>query len=105
VLTEPFISVSYGFTELPGSKNSAPIFTSVANRFLAVLVHQPVTSAAMVGHFDQDSRNSGCSYGWLMMPIAWHWALLIWGYALAGFPVNDRIKLGAYRLFSGRPPR
>jgi H+-transporting ATPase len=24
-------------------------------------------------------------YGWLMTPIGWHWALLIWGYALAWF--------------------
>lgn len=40
-------------------------------------------------------------YGWLMVPIGWHWALLIWGYALVWFVVNDRIKLAAYRLFSG----
>ncbi|HEV2398201.1 MAG TPA: plasma-membrane proton-efflux P-type ATPase [Candidatus Sulfotelmatobacter sp.] len=38
-------------------------------------------------------------YGVLMAPISWHWALLIWGYALAWFAVNDRIKLAAYRLF------
>ena len=38
-------------------------------------------------------------YGLLMAPISWHWALLIWGYALAWFFVNDWIKLGAYRIF------
>jgi len=39
-------------------------------------------------------------YGWLMVPIGRRWGLLIWGYALAWFFVNDRIKLAAYRLFS-----
>jgi len=38
-------------------------------------------------------------YGVLMTPISWHWALLIWGYALAWFVVNDRVKLGAYKVF------
>jgi H+-transporting ATPase len=38
-------------------------------------------------------------YGLLMTPIGWHWALLVWGYALVWFFVNDRIKLGAYRIF------
>ena len=35
-------------------------------------------------------------YGWFMVPIGWKWALLIWGYALAWFLVNDRIKLAGY---------
>jgi H+-transporting ATPase len=38
-------------------------------------------------------------YGLLMAPISWHWALLIWAYALAWFFVNDWVKLGAYRIF------
>ncbi|HEX4047293.1 MAG TPA: plasma-membrane proton-efflux P-type ATPase [Elusimicrobiota bacterium] len=37
-------------------------------------------------------------YGFLMSPIGWGWAAAVWGYALAWFLVNDRIKLGAYRL-------
>jgi H+-transporting ATPase len=37
-------------------------------------------------------------YGVLMPPIGWNWALAVWGYALAWFLVNDRIKLAAYRL-------
>ena len=37
-------------------------------------------------------------YGWFMVPIGWKWALVIWGYALAWFFVNDRIKLAAYRI-------
>jgi H+-transporting ATPase len=39
-------------------------------------------------------------YGLLMAPIGWGWALLVWGYALAWFLVNDRVKLAAYRVFS-----
>jgi H+-transporting ATPase len=38
-------------------------------------------------------------YGIFMAPIGWSWALFVWGYALAWFVVNDRIKLGAYRIF------
>ena len=37
-------------------------------------------------------------YGLLMVPIGWKWALVIWGYALAWFLVNDRVKLIAYRI-------
>ena len=38
-------------------------------------------------------------YGWFMVPVGWKWAALIWGYALAWFIVNDRVKLAAYRIF------
>ncbi len=38
-------------------------------------------------------------YGFLMTPLGWGWALFVWGYALAWFLVNDRIKLLAYRVF------
>ncbi len=41
-------------------------------------------------------------YGIFMAPIGWGWALFIWGYALAWFLVNDRIKLAAYRVFDPR---
>jgi H+-transporting ATPase len=39
-------------------------------------------------------------YGLFMTPIGWSWALLVWGYSLAWFLVNDRVKLAAYRVFS-----
>lgn len=42
-------------------------------------------------------------YGLFMNPIGWGWALLVWGYALAWFLVNDRIKLLAYRIFDRHP--
>ena len=34
--------------------------------------------------------------GILMEPLPWKWALFVWGYALAWFLVNDRVKLLAY---------
>ena len=40
-------------------------------------------------------------YGVFMTPIGWGWALLVWGYALVWFLVNDPIKLLAYRIFEG----
>ena len=41
-------------------------------------------------------------YGVFMAPIGWSWAVLIWGYALAWFFVNDRIKLITYKVFDSR---
>jgi H+-transporting ATPase len=38
-------------------------------------------------------------YGMFMTPLGWAWALFVWGYALAWFLVNDRVKLLAYRIF------
>jgi H+-transporting ATPase len=37
-------------------------------------------------------------YGVFMTPLGWSWALFVWGYALAWFLVNDRVKLLAYRI-------
>lgn len=37
-------------------------------------------------------------YGLFMPPIGWNWALVVWGYALVWFFINDRIKLFAYKL-------
>ena len=37
-------------------------------------------------------------YGFFMTPLGWGWALFVWGYALAWFVVNDRVKLFAYWL-------
>jgi H+-transporting ATPase len=35
-------------------------------------------------------------FGIFMTPLPWHWALFLWGYALAWALVNDRVKLVAY---------
>ena len=37
-------------------------------------------------------------YGLFMPAIGWGWALAVWGYALAWFFVNDRVKLLGYRI-------
>jgi H+-transporting ATPase len=39
------------------------------------------------------------TFGILMPPIGWKWALFIWGYAVFFALINDRIKLGVYRIF------
>jgi H+-transporting ATPase len=43
-------------------------------------------------------------FGVFMTPLGWGWALFVWGYALAWFLVNDRIKLLAYRLLDPVKP-
>jgi H+-transporting ATPase len=58
--------------------------------FLAVLGTQTIATLIAV-------------YGIFMTPLGWGWALFIWGYALAWFLVNDRIKLLAYRIFDPMP--
>ncbi len=41
-------------------------------------------------------------YGLFMVPLGWTWALVVWGYSLICFVVNDRIKILAYQLFDPR---
>lgn len=43
-------------------------------------------------------------YGLFMAPISWEAALLVWGYALAWFFVNDAAKLLAYRVLDPSRP-
>ncbi len=57
----------------------------------------PILFAAVVG--TQVAATLIAVYGLLMTPIGWGWALAVWGYALAWFVVNDRIKLATYRIF------
>ena len=56
----------------------------------------PILLVAVVG--TQVAATLIAVYGLLMPPIGWGWALVIWGYALAWFLVNDRVKLAAYRI-------
>jgi H+-transporting ATPase len=44
-------------------------------------------------------------YGWLVRPIGWPLALLVWGYALAWFLVNSLAKVTAYGLMEHRSGR
>jgi H+-transporting ATPase len=38
-------------------------------------------------------------YGFLMTPLGWGWAGMVWGYALVWALVNDQVKVLAYRIF------
>jgi H+-transporting ATPase len=49
---------------------------------------------AVVG--TQIVATSICVFGFLVTPLWWGWAALVWGYALAWFFVTDPIKLLAY---------
>jgi H+-transporting ATPase len=40
----------------------------------------------------------------LMPAIGWGWAAVVWGYALAWFLVNDRVKLAAYHFLDPSRP-
>lgn len=37
-------------------------------------------------------------YGFMMTSITWEWALLIWGYAIVWFFINDLLKLVSYKI-------
>ncbi len=41
----------------------------------------------------------------LMTPLGWGWALFVWGYALAWFLVNDRLKLITYWALDKTAPK
>ncbi len=43
--------------------------------------------------------------GFLVTPIPWTWALLVWGYAGAEFALDEAAKLAAYRALRSRPDR
>jgi len=43
-------------------------------------------------------------FGLFMAPLSWKWALFVWGYSLVWFFINDRIKIGAYRIFDRYKP-
>jgi H+-transporting ATPase len=42
--------------------------------------------------------------GFLMAPLAWKWALLVWVYALFWFVLTDFLKIRAYRIFERYKP-
>jgi H+-transporting ATPase len=43
-------------------------------------------------------------FGLFMPPLSWKWALFVWGYSLVWFFINDRVKIGAYRIFNQLEP-
>jgi H+-transporting ATPase len=56
----------------------------------------PILLAAVIG--TQVIATLIAVYGLFMHPIGWAWALMVWGYSLVWFLVNDRVKLLAYRI-------
>lgn len=58
----------------------------------------PILLAAVVG--TQLLATVIAVYGIFMAPIGWYWAAIIWGYVLLMFLVQDRVKIGALRIFS-----
>ena len=60
--------------------------------------HRPskILIAAVVG--TQVLATLMAVYGLFMTPLGWGWALMVWGYALLWFFVNDRIKLAAFHF-------
>ncbi|PPQ33500.1 plasma-membrane proton-efflux P-type ATPase [Rhodopila globiformis] len=56
----------------------------------------PILLLAVVG--TQVVATVICVSGFLVAPLWWGWAAMVWGYALAWFLVTDPVKLLAYRL-------
>ena len=64
------------------------------------LLVPPVTGADLLGAVfgTQTVATLIAVYGVLMTPIGWGWALLVWGYALAWFLVNDQVTVVASKI-------
>jgi H+-transporting ATPase len=56
----------------------------------------PILFLAIVG--TQVLATVICVFGFLVTPLWWGWAAMVWGYALAWFLVTDPVKLLAYRI-------
>jgi H+-transporting ATPase len=76
------------------------IFVTRTRRPFWAIRPAPILFWAVVG--TQTLATLIAVYGIFMAPIGWHWAVFVWGYALAWFLVNDRVKLLAYRVFDVR---
>jgi H+-transporting ATPase len=62
----------------------------------------PILLGAVVG--TQALATVICLAGFLVTPLWWGWAALVWGYALAWFLVTDPLKLIAYRVLAATAP-
>ena len=76
------------------------IFITRTRRAFWSIRPAPILLLAVIG--TQTVATLIAVYGVFMPPLGWHWALFVWGYALAWFVVNDRIKLAAYKVFGRR---
>jgi H+-transporting ATPase len=61
----------------------------------------PILLAAVVG--TQLLATFIAVYGIFMTPVGWYWAAIVWGYVLVMFLVQDRVKIGALRVFARYP--
>ena len=62
----------------------------------------PILLAAVLG--TQAVATLFAVYGIFMTPIGWSRALLVWGYALGWFLINDQVKLATYRYLDAHTP-
>ena len=78
------------------------IFVTRTRRRFWSIKPAPILLGAVLG--TQTIATLFAVYGIFMSPIGWGWALLVWGYALAWFLINDQVKLVAYNLFDKAEP-
>jgi len=69
------------------TRTRGPFWSIRPSRVLVVAVFGTQAVATLIAVF-----------GVFMTPLGWGLALLVWGYALVWFLVNDRVKLLAYRI-------
>jgi H+-transporting ATPase len=59
----------------------------------------PILLIAVVG--TQVLATAICLFGFLVTPLWWGWAAMVWAYALTWFLLTDPVKLLAYRVLDG----
>jgi H+-transporting ATPase len=78
------------------------IFVTRTRRCFWSIRPAPILLIAVMG--TQTVATLFAVYGIFMSPIGWGWALLVWGYALVWFLVNDQVKLIAYSILDKAEP-
>jgi H+-transporting ATPase len=76
------------------------IFVTRTRRHFWSIPPAPILLGAVVG--TQTVATLISVYGLFMTPLGWGWAGVVWAYALAGFIIEDWVKLGAHRIFDRR---
>lgn len=71
------------------ARTRGPFWSSAPSRILVLAVIGTQALATLIA-----------SYGVLVTPIGWKWTGVVWAYALLWLPINDGVKLAAYRLLS-----
>ncbi len=74
------------------TRTRGPFWSIRPARILWIAVLGTQTLATLVAVYGAD----------IMTPLGWGWALFTWGYALAWFLVNDRLKLLTYWILDSR---